>query len=115
MVTEVELKVTISQEIIDWLSSELTCSEEDAQEFAQNFISLLRASGGLSVKRSRRSRQGFPYTIAALTKALTDLLDTGLCDLCYEDPCDPMFCECPCHTRIAEARDRADQALRDAD
>ena len=62
------VKVTISQEVIDWLSSKLDCSEEDAMEFAQVFIKLLRASGGLkTVRRSKPRPDKFhPVDVAIL-------------------------------------------------
>ena len=46
-----------------------------------------------------------------LLAALEELLSAGPCDICYEDPCDPTWCECKCHRRELDAWERAQVSL----
>jgi hypothetical protein len=49
--------------------------------------------------------------VPELLEVLEELLSAGLCDLCYEDPCDPSVCECHCHKRQEMAIARAHAAI----
>ena len=42
------LKIVITQDVLDWLCDELGWDEASAEEFAQTFIGLLQAQGGLT-------------------------------------------------------------------
>ena len=46
-----------------------------------------------------------------LFEALKRLRAASLCDICYEDKCDPWLCDCKCHTEIGEANEQADFAI----
>jgi len=49
---------------------------------------------------------------ARMREALEELLSAGSCDLCYEDPCDPSWCECRCHRRELDAMEKAQHILK---
>jgi len=46
-----------------------------------------------------------------LAEALEIVLSTSVCDVCYEDQCDPAWCGCGCHKRKEEAKEQARAAL----
>jgi len=46
-----------------------------------------------------------------LLEALKRLRAASLCDICYEDKCDPWLCDCRCHAEIGEANEQADLAI----
>lgn len=59
--------------------------------------------------RTRRSalRRQIANEWGEMVEALEGLMSAGPCDLCYEGPCDPFTCECKCHRRELDARERA--------
>ena len=56
------LNVTISTKVITWLCNELDCEALWAEEFAQNFISFLQASGSISTTAPDAGSGGYQPT-----------------------------------------------------
>jgi len=50
------VEVIITTEVIEWLQDELGITEDAADEFARMFISILRVTGGLKVRRRSKPR-----------------------------------------------------------
>ncbi len=61
-------------------------------------VNLLRLTENNHVATYAAARIEELETLSAdLLAACERLSRKGVCDLCYEDPCDPTWCECSCH------------------